>query len=312
MPGSLLKKVLNAMKKKTRMQLRAGPKILFSAVVALASLLSQASGLAQSNSTQLFGSGSSLDINAESSFEAGNYNEAIASWTTMILKGFNPSEARLNRAKAYLVIRQPLLAIADLENLERLAKRNEKSTLLVLKAVAYGNLGNKKESLRFFNEAESLDQNPYVYINRASLYQEMGNLVGARNDIEKAIAIQPTRANFFNLAVIERRSGRHVECINVLTSIIKQDSSFAPAYTQRGICLANIGNHQEAIKDLLKSLTIDQSSADAYFQIGKSMLAIGKSEDAKPYLLKSADIYLSQGKAQGYQDAMALISKSTN
>jgi len=297
------------MKKKTRMQLRAGPKILFSAVVALASLSFQASALAQANSTQPYGSGSNLDTIAESSFEAGNYNEAIASWTTMILKGLNPSEARLNRAKAYLVIRQPLLAIADLENLERLAKRNEKSTLLVLKAVAYGNLGNKKESLRFFNEAESLDQNPYVYINRASLYQEMGNLVGARSDIEKAIAIQPTRANFFNLAVMERRSGRHVECINVLTSIIKQDSSFAPAYTQRGICLANIGNHQEAIKDLLKSLTIDQSNADAYFQMGKSMLAIGKSEGAKPYLLKSADIYLSQGKAQGYQDVMALISK---
>jgi len=228
----------------------------------------------------------------------------------MIAKGFNPSEARLNRAKAYIVIRQPLLAIADLENLELSAKRNEKSTLLVLKAVAHGDLGNKKESLRLFNEAEAIDQNPYVYINRASLFQEIGNLAGARNDIEKAIVIQPTRAYFFNLAVLERRSGRHAECINVLTSILKQDSSFAPAYAQRGICLANIGKHQEAIEDLLKSLTIDPSSADAYFQMGKSMLAIGKSEGAKTYLLKSADIYLTQGKAQSYQDAMALIANS--
>jgi tetratricopeptide (TPR) repeat protein len=257
------------------------------------------------------GSDSSLDAIAASNFEAGNYNQAIAAWTSMIGKGLNPSEARLNRAKAYLVIRQPLLAIADLESLELAAKRNEKSTLLVLKAVAHGDLGNKKESLRLFNEAEAIDQNPYVYINRASLYQETGNLAEARNDIEKAIAIQPTRANFFNLAVLERRSGRHTECINVLTSILKQDSSFAPAYTQRGICLASIGKHQEAIKDLLKSLAIDSSSADAYFQMGKSMLAIGKSEGAKPYLLKSADIYLSQGKAQSYQDAMLAIANST-
>ena len=293
------------------MLLRTRPKILISSVVALASLFFQAPGLAQANSTQPYGSGTSLDAIAASNFEAGNYNEAIAAWTTMIAKGLNPGEARLNRAKAYLVIRQPLLAIADLESLEKLAKRNEKSTLLVLKAVAHGNLGNKKESLRFFNEAESIDQNPYVYINRASLYQEIGNLAGARSDIEKAIAIQPTRANFFNLAVLERRSGRHAECISVLTSILKQDSSFAPAYTQRGICLANTGKHQEAIKDLLKSLTIDPSSADTYFQMGKSMLAIGKDEGAKPYLLKSADIYLSQGKAQSYQDAMMLIAKST-
>ena len=310
MPGFLLK-TLSAMKQKSGMQLRAGPRIFISALAALASLYFQEPGLAQANSTQPYGSGASLDAIAASNFEAGNYNEAIATWTTMITKELNAGEARLNRAKAYLVIRQPLLAIADLESLEQLAKRNEKSTLLVLKAVAYGNLGNKKESLRFFNEAEAIDQNPYVYINRASLYQEIGNLVGARNDIDKAIAIQPTRANFFNLAVLERRSGRNDECINVLTSILKQDSSFAPAYTQRGICLANTGKHQEAIKDLLKSLTIDPSSADAYFQIGKSMLAIGKNEGAKPYLLKAADIYLSQGKAQSYQDAMALIARST-
>jgi len=296
---------------KTRIKLRAGPRIAISALAALASLSIQTPGLAQGTSTQPHGSDASLDAIAASNFEAGNYNEAIATWTSMIGKGLNPSEARLNRAKAYLVIRQPLLAISDLESLERTAKKNEKSTLIVLKAVAYGNLGNKKESLRFFNEAEAIDQNPYVYINRASLYQEIGNLAGARNDIEKAIAIQPTRANFFNLAVLERRSGRYPECINVLTSILKQDSSFAPAYTQRGICLANIGKHQEAIKDLLKSLTIDPSSADAYFQMGKSMLAIGKGEGAKPYLLKSADIYLSQGKAQSYQDAMTLIANSS-
>lgn len=299
------------MKEKPRIQIWAGSKIFCGAAFSLASLAFQIPGLAQSNSAQPSGSGASLEASAVSNFEARNYNEAIASWTTMIAKGFNPNEARLNRAKAYIVIRQPLLAIADLESLELSAKRNEKSTLLVLKAVAHGDLGNKQESLRLFNEAEAIDRNPYVYINRASLYQEIGDLAGARNDIEKAITIQPTRANFFNLAVLERRSGRYTECINVLTSILKQDSSFAPAYTQRGICLASTENHQEAIKDLLKSLTIDPSSADAYFQMGKSMLAIGKSEGAKPYLLKSADIYLSQGKAQSYQDAMALIANST-
>ena len=272
----------------------------------------QAPGLTQGNSLQLSEPGAELSLTAAKSFEAGNYNEAIASWTTMIAKGINPSEALLNRAKTYIVIKQPLLAIADLERLQRSAKDTEKSILLVLKAVANNDLGNRKESLRLYKEAEGIDKNPYVYINRASLYQEMGDLSGARKDIEKAIAIQPTRANYFNLAVLERRSGNFTECINILTSILKQDSSFVPAYTQRGICLASTGKHQEAIKDLLKAIAIDPSIADAYFQIGKSMLSIGKSEGAKPYLLKSADIYLSQGKTQNYQAAMALIAGSVN
>lgn len=251
-----------------------------------------------------------LETTAVSNFEAGNYNEAIASWTIMIAKGINSGVARLNRAKAYIVIKQPLLAIADLESLNRSAKRNEKSNLLVLLAVAHGNLGNNKESIKLFNEAEAIDQNPYVFINRSSIYQQVGNLAGARKDIEKAIAFQPTRANYFNLAVLELRLSRYTECINILTNILDQDLLFAPAYTQRGICRANTGNHQEAIKDLLKSLTIDPSSGDALIQMGKSLLAIGNIEGAKLYLLKAADIYLSQGKLQNYQAAMNLISIS--
>jgi tetratricopeptide (TPR) repeat protein len=311
LPGFFFKNAFAFMKEKSRSQRLAVITLISSTAISLMSLTLQPPGLAQANSLQLSGTGSELEATAARKFEEGNYNEAIASWTTMIGKGFNPNEAMLNRAKAYIVIKQPLLAIADLENLEKSAKRTEKSTLLVLKAVANNDLGNKKESLRLFKEAEATDQNPYVYINRASLYQEMGDLAGARKDIEKAIAFQPTRANYFNLAVLERRTGNYTECINILTSILKQDSSFVPAYTQRGICLASAGKHQEAIKDLLKAIAIDPSIADAYFQMGKSMLAIGNSEGAKPYLLKSADIYLSQGKTQSYQAAMALIAAST-
>ena len=299
------------MKQQSRMRLLTRTKLISSTAIAILSLTFQSPGLTQANKLQLSEPGADLSVAAAKDFEAGNYNEAIASWTTMITKGINPTEALLNRAKTYIVIRQPILAITDLERLEKSAKGTEKSMLLVLKAVANNDLGNKKESLRLYKEAEAIDKNPYVYINRASLYQEMGDLAGARKDIEKAIAIQPTRANYFNLAVLERRSGNFTECINVLTSILKEDSSFVPAYTQRGICLASAGKHQEAIKDLLKAIAIDPAIADAYFQIGKSMLTIGKSEGAKPYLLKSADIYLSQGKTQSYQAAMKLIADST-
>lgn len=287
-----------------KVQLRRAMRIISIVVIVLTSSFVQALNLQAAEPAE------NLEATAASNFEAGNYNEAIAYWTIMIAKGLNSGVARLNRAKAYIVIKQPLLAIADLESLEKSAKRNEKSNLMVLLAVAHGSLGNNKESIRFFNEAEALDQNPYVFINRASIYQQVGNLAGARKDIEKAIAIQPSRANYFNLAVLELRLGKYDECITVLTNILDQDSSFTSAYTQRGICLANIGKHQEAIKDLLKSLEINPSSADALFQMGKSLLAIGNSEGSKPYLLKAADIYLSQGKSQYYQAAMTLITNS--
>lgn len=301
--GSHLLNLLHlAIRYKSKIQLRQAIRML--SIVAMVLI----SPFVQTPNLQAVESVESLEATAASNFETGNYNEAIASWTIMIAKGLNSDVARLNRAKAYIVIKQPLLAIADLESLEKSAKRNEKSNLMVLLAVAHGSLGNNKESIKFFNEAEAIDQNPYVFINRASIYQQIGNLAGARKDIEKAITIQPSRANYFNLAVLELRLGKYNECITVLTNILDQDSSFASAYTQRAICLANTGKHQEAITDLLKSLEINPSSADALFQMGKSLLAIGKSEGSKPYLLKAADIYLSQGKTQNYQAAMNLIT----
>ena len=250
----------------------------------------------------------SMAETAAASFNAGQYNEAIAGWTNMINKGDQVKVALLNRAKAYLVINQPLLAIDDLDKLEKTAGRNEKSTLLVLKAVAYSSLGQKENSLKAFNEAEALDRNPYVYINRATVYQDLGNLDEARKDIQKAISMQPTRANYFNLAVLERKSGNYKPCVEILTTILSQDNSFVPAYAQRGICLASDSRHQEAIQDLLKAITLDPTLADAYLQLGKSMLALGKPEAAKSYLLKSADLYLAQGKTVAYQAAMKLVS----
>ena len=245
---------------------------------------------------------------AAASFNGGQYNEAIAGWTSMINKGDQVKTALLNRAKAYLVIQQPLLAIEDLNSLEKTAAPNEKSTLLVLKAVAFSSLGRKDESLRAFNQAEALDRNPYVYINRATVYQDMGDLDSARADLQKAIAMQPSRANYFNLAVLERRSANYKACIEILTAILKQDNSFVPAYAQRGICLASDGRQLEAIQDLLKAVTLDPALADAYLQLGKSMLSQGKAEAAKSYFLKAADLYLSQGKTSSYQAAMKLIS----
>lgn len=287
--------------------LRFQKKIVKLSAIGAILLAIQFPGWAQSSPKIEVKAGAGME-GAAASFNSGNYNEAIATWTSLIAKAGQAKDALLNRAKAYLVIRQPLLAVADLEKLEKTAGRNEKSMVLMLKAVAYSDLGNKEEALRFFAEAEAIDQNPYVYINRASVYQSMGNLEAARSDIQKAVFIQPTRANFFNLAVLERRSGNFGVCVNILSTILNGDTSFAPAYAQRGICLASEGKHQEAIKDLLKAITLEPSIADAYFQMGKSMNALGKKDGAKSYLLKSADIYLAQGKIVEYQSAMKLVA----
>jgi tetratricopeptide (TPR) repeat protein len=287
--------------------LRFQKKIVKLSAIAAILLAIQFPGWAQSSPKIEVKAGAGME-GAAASFNSGNYNEAIATWTSLIAKAGQAKDALLNRAKAYLVIRQPLLAVADLEKLEKTAGRNEKSMVLMLKAVAYSDLGNKEEALRFFAEAEAIDQNPYVYINRASVYQSMGNLEAARSDIQKAVFIQPTRANFFNLAVLERRSGNFSICADILTKILNGDTSFAPAYVQRGICLASEGKHHDAIKDLLKAITLEPSIADAYFQMGKSINALGKKDGAKSYFLKSADIYLAQGKMVEYQSAMKLVA----
>jgi len=162
---------------------------------------------------------------AAASFGQSDYTAAIALWTQVITS--NPgirmmNEALVNRAKAYLIVGQPLLALSDLEA-SRYQPNETKALAELWLLQGSALLQNKQYALAIaaFAKAEKLQPpNPMLMANRSVAYQSLGNMAAARADLLAAISLQPNLSNYFNLAVLERLNGNYASCYKLLSEII--------------------------------------------------------------------------------------------
>lgn len=251
---------------------------------------------------------------AHDRFQSGDFAGAIALWTQVIMA--NPSvdiknQALINRAKAYLVIAQPGLALLDLEASNFApAQVSELANLWLLKGTSLLQAGRYTDSIQAFNTAERLQKrNPLLYANRAVAYQSLGKLNQARSDLLASIALDPKLASYYNLAVLERYSGNSKACTELLDQIIQKSPGYAQAYLQRGLCAASLGRHEQAVADMLRVLKLDPGNVEAIEQLGLSMAAAGRIEPARTYLLKAASMRLAMGQVDAYQRLLNRISQ---
>lgn len=251
---------------------------------------------------------------AHDRFQTGDFAAAIALWTQVIMA--NPSvemknQALINRAKAYLIIAQPGLALLDLEACSFAPVQvSEWANLWLLKGTSLLQMKRYNDSIQAFNTAERVQKrNPLLYANRAVAYQSLGKLSQARSDLLASIALHPNLASYYNLAVLERYSGNSKACTELLDQIIQKSPSYAQAYLQRGLCAASQGRHELAIADMLRVLRLDPNNAEAIEQLGMSMAAAGRSEPARTYLLKAASMRLAMGQVDAYQRLLNRISQ---
>lgn len=246
-------------------------------------------------------------------FQKGDFAAAIALWTQVIMA--NPAadlknQALINRAKAYLVISQPGLALLDLEacNFAPIQVA-ELANLWLLKGTSLLQAGRYNDSIQAFNTAERLQKgNPLLHANRAVAYQSLGKLSQARSDLLASIALDPKLASYYNLAVLERYSGNNKACYLLLDQIIQKSPNYAQAYLQRGLCAASLGRHEQAVADMLRVLKIDPDNVEAIEQLGLSMAAAGRIEAARAYLLKAASMRLAIGQVEAYQRLLKRIA----
>jgi|GEM_PF-2670290 len=265
--------------------------------------------LAQSKSS---GNATELMKKAAASFHQSNYTAAIAVWTQVITSNPTPAvfnEALINRAKAFLIVGQPSLALADL-NTARYQPNETRALgeLWLLRGSAL--LQNKQyaEAIAAFGTAEKLQPaNPMLLANRSVAHQSSGNMAAARADLQAAIRLQPNLSNYFNLAVLERLSGNFKNCRDLLSEIIAKSQPYANLFVQRGLCAAQMNQHDSAIADMLKALKLEENNVDAIEQIGLSLIAKKNEDSAKQYLLKASTIRLASGQIDAYKKLLTII-----
>ena len=199
-------------------------------------------------------------------------------------------------------------AVCDLNQLQKLQQPAVRSNTLVLRGIVHNETGNYQQALADFDQALAIDRNPLVFSNRAIAYQRTGQLAKAEADLQAAVKANSSQSNVYNLGAIQRLLNRYDLCIENAGKVIAANVTFAPAYTLRGMCLYSLGRYEPAIAELLRGTTINRFQPDAYHYLGLSMMALKKSDQANQALLKAADLYLSQGDQQKYQEIMRLLA----
>lgn len=247
-------------------------------------------------------------------FQRADYAVAVSMWSRVIAVTSGRdvrNQALINRAKAYLVLNQPALSIADLDRCEfdprdipRIGER------LLLKGTAQLQLKQYQEAVNTLTQSERfLPNSAAVFSNRAVAYQALRQFDAARRDIRSSLKIDPSISNYYNLAVLEKAAGNYRECFVLLTQIVAQRPAFVQVYVQRGLCAASLGRHDESISDMLKALKLDPANAEALEQMGVSMMAKGQKDAARSYLEKAASLRLSTGQVAEYSRIMAKLSE---
>jgi len=239
-------------------------------------------------------------------FADGKYVEAIAVISKLIASKPQPSLLNIalqNRAKIYLVLMQPALAMNDLETASSLdLPIKVLSELDLLKGVASMQQGLYKQSIFYFNKYESQagSSSAILFSNRAVAYQSIGSYSEAKKDLEKAILISPSLSNYYNLAVLDRMSGNYKSCIEVLNSVLAVKSDYWQVYLQRGLCYKAVGQNELAVADMLRVLSVDRENIEALQNIGFILIDKGNIKPGKIYLEKAAALLLEQGKINEY------------
>jgi tetratricopeptide (TPR) repeat protein len=178
-------------------------------------------------------------------YNAGNYEAAIADYTTAI---------ELDPSYAY-------------------AYNNRGS--------AYYRLGDYEEALADYNRAIQLEPSAVRYTSRGLAYYSLGEYDSAIADYTTAIGLDPNYAIAYHHRGLAYRS---LEEYNLAladhTTAIELDPNYAIAYYNRGSDYYLLGNYEEALADYNRAIQLDPNLDAVYFSRGLANYELGNYKAA--------------------------------
>jgi tetratricopeptide (TPR) repeat protein len=137
--------------------------------------------------------------------------------------------------------------------------------------------GNIQGALEDYNKALALKDNPQTYNSRARLYFDHSNnrdtLNLALSDYSKAIELSPEDGEFYtNRGATYARLGDLDRALTDLTSAIKYKPDHQVAYLNRSIIYNMLNRKQEAIADMQKYITLNPYNPDIYYELARIYL----------------------------------------
>ena len=154
--------------------------------------------------------------------------------------------------------------------------------LMALAAVTFAQIQVWKNTTTLFDHAVKVTEGNFMAHNLlASAFGQQGDLVGARDQIEKALQIRPNYAGArYNLGMImlhQRDFANAQEQFNLALQTSQQDPMI---WNALGVAQVNLGRIDEAISNYRHALERNPNYADAFANLGAALLAQRKYDEA--------------------------------
>jgi len=164
---------------------------------------------------------------------------------------------------------------------QKVSSQVKKENKLLIGRIELSNK-NYQQAIESFNIASANDPlnfEPYYY--RAIAKVELGDIVGAANDINKAIELEPRSVDLYILrGSINDRQLNYEKAFEDYTKALSIDSRNADVYLSRAITYSNLQEYANAIKDCELALRYKSRKELVYVIRGMSELGLKNYHEA--------------------------------
>lgn len=246
------------------------------------------------------------------------WKNGVALWTSCIQKFPEYIDGYINRANAFIGMRDYKNALRDLDTAISLRPDSPKAYLN--RGTLYKQTGDYTSALSDLTESIKLKPSAGAYNNRALVFEMMQDYQAALRDFGKAVELEPDKAGtYINRCTLYGSLGAFKQALRDCSIAIEKDPYSALAYATRGLAYSGIAEYSNALKDFDKSLLLAPGSPMAYFNRGQVYLKRGDFEKALGDFNKAvtldkefADQYMRigilYGEKENFQHAVTVFS----
>ena len=138
------------------------------------------------------------------------------------------------------------------------------------------------EALQDYDKAVQLDpNNAYAWANRGITRVQAGDLAGARSDLAKAEAIEPSFVqNFIGRGMLADAEHRPADAVVAYSNALKREPTNSYALGQRAVAYAALGQSERSMGDLAALVDANPDDPQSYLTRGNAYLDLGRYDDA--------------------------------
>jgi tetratricopeptide (TPR) repeat protein len=219
--------------------------------------------------------------------EKGKYREAAIQYSNAIQVDPRFAQAHYQLALTYLKLQEPTRAYQELSRTLELDPENYKARV---------DITNMLIANKYFKEAQdNLDilttkqpNSPDVHTALANFKDRQGDIAGAMQEMQKAIALDPNRSeSFLNYAIMQIQAQQFDAAETSLKKAVALDPKAMNAQLALGGYLQTRGRFPEAEEQFKHAISVDPTSPDPRSSLVRLYMGENKKTDAEEFLIQT-------------------------